>query len=42
MEKDAKKTAELIIKILSNPEDDATIAAVKKGVQELTQKHPIK
>lgn len=41
-EKDAKKTAELIIKILSNPEDDATIAAVKKGVQELTQKHPIK
>ncbi|WP_035516017.1 serine hydroxymethyltransferase, partial [Lactobacillus helveticus] len=40
-EEDAKKTAELIIEILSNPEDEATINHVKQGVKELTQKHPI-
>ena len=40
-EEDAKKTAELIIEILSNPEDEATIDHVKEEVKELTQKHPI-
>ncbi|ALJ22786.1 serine hydroxymethyltransferase [Lactobacillus gallinarum] len=40
-EEDAKKTAELIIEILSNPEDEATINHVKQEVKELTQKHPI-
>ncbi|AFR21297.1 serine hydroxymethyltransferase [Lactobacillus helveticus] len=40
-EEDAKKTAELIIEILSNPEDEATIDHVKQEVKGLTQKHPI-
>lgn len=40
-EDDAKKTAELIIELLSNPEDQTMITKVKQGVQELTQKHPI-
>lgn len=40
-EEDAKKTAGLIIEILSNPEDETTIAHVKQEVKELTQKHPI-
>src|SRR5699024_9867846 len=37
----AKKTAGLIIEILSNPEDETTIEHVKQEVKELTQKHPI-
>lgn len=40
-EEDAKKTASLIIEILSNPEDGATIEHVKEEVHALTQKHPI-
>ena len=40
-EEDAKKTAGLIIEILSNPEDETTIEHVKQEVKELTQKHPI-
>lgn len=40
-EADAKKTAEMIIEILSDPENPATIAHVKEEVQALTKKHPI-
>jgi glycine hydroxymethyltransferase len=40
-EDDAKKTASLIIEILSNPKDEATIEHVKKEVHALTQKHPV-
>src|SRR5699024_12848927 len=40
-EADAKKTAEMIIEILSDPENSATIAHVKEEVQALTKKHPI-
>lgn len=40
-EDDAKKTASLIIEILSNPKDEATIEHVKKKVHALTQKHPV-
>lgn len=40
-EEDAKKTASLIIEILSNPEDEKTIEHVKEEVHALTQKHPI-
>ncbi|WP_308555899.1 serine hydroxymethyltransferase [uncultured Lactobacillus sp.] len=40
-EDDAKKTASLIIEILSNPEDEKTIEHVKEEVHALTQKHPI-
>lgn len=40
-EEDAKKTAGLIIEILSNPEDETTIEHVRQEVKELTQKHPI-
>ncbi|MCT7802401.1 MAG: serine hydroxymethyltransferase [Lactobacillus crispatus] len=40
-EVDAKKTAEMIIEILSDPENPATIAHVKEEVQALTKKHPI-
>lgn len=40
-EDDAKKTASLIIEILSNPKDEKTIEHVKDEVHALTQKHPI-
>lgn len=40
-EDDAKKTASLIIEILSNPEDEKTIEHVKEEVHALMQKHPI-
>ena len=40
-EEDAKKTASLIIEILSNPKDEKTIEHVKDEVHALTQKHPI-
>lgn len=40
-EEDAKKTASLIVEILSNPEDEKTIEHVKEEVHALTQKHPI-
>lgn len=41
-EDDAKKTASLIIEILSNPKDEKTIEHVKDEVHALTQKHPVK
>lgn len=40
-EDDAKKTASLIIEILSNPKDEKTIEHVKDEVHALTQKHPV-
>ena len=40
-EDDAKKTASLIIEILSNPKDEKTIEHIKDEVHALTQKHPI-
>lgn len=40
-EKDAREVADLISKILNNSTDEATIAEVKKAVQELAAKHPI-
>lgn len=40
-EEDAKKTASLIIEILSNPKDEKTIEHVKDEVHALTQKHPV-
>lgn len=40
-EDDAKKTASLIIEILSNPKDEKTIEHVKDEVHVLTQKHPV-
>ncbi|NME31197.1 serine hydroxymethyltransferase [Lactobacillus amylovorus subsp. animalium] len=41
-EDDSKKTASLIIEILSNPKDEKTIEHVKDEVHALTQKHPVK
>ena len=40
-EEDARKTASLIIEILSDPDNEATIEHVKKEVHELTKKHPV-
>ena len=40
-EDDAKKTASLIIEILSNPKDEKTIEHIKDEVHALTQKHPV-
>lgn len=40
-EKDAQKTAELIIEVLSKSNDEAVIDHVKQEVKELTKKHPI-
>lgn len=40
-EEDASKTASLIIEILSDPDNEATIEHVKKEVHELTKKHPV-
>lgn len=40
-EDDAKKTASLIIEILSNLKDEKTIEHVKDEVHALTQKHPV-
>lgn len=40
-EEDAKKTASLIIEILSNPKDEKMIEHVKDEVHALTQKHPV-
>lgn len=40
-EEDAKKTASLIIEILSNPKDEKTIEHIKDEVHALTQKHPV-
>ena len=40
-EDDAKKTASLIIEILSNTKDEKTIEHVKDEVHALTQKHPV-
>lgn len=40
-EEDARKTASLIIEMLSDPDNEATIEHVKKEVHELTKKHPV-
>lgn len=40
-EDDAKKTASLIIEILSNPKDEKTIEHIKDEVHALMQKHPV-
>ncbi|EEJ71063.1 serine hydroxymethyltransferase [Lactobacillus ultunensis] len=40
-EEDAKKTASLIIEILSDPKNEKVIEHVKDEVHALTQKHPI-
>ena len=40
-EEDARKTASLIIEILSDPDNEATIEHVKKEVHGLTKKHPV-
>lgn len=40
-EDDAKKTASLIIEILSNPKDEKTLEHVKNEVHALTQKYPV-
>lgn len=40
-EEDARKTASLIIEILSDPDNEAIIEHVKKEVHELTKKHPV-
>ncbi|WP_251546595.1 serine hydroxymethyltransferase [Limosilactobacillus caecicola] len=41
-EEDTRRVADLIAKLLNNPEDDVVINEVQRGVQELTQRHPIK
>ena len=38
---DTKKTASLIIEILSDPKNEKVIEHVKDEVHALTQKHPI-
>ena len=40
-EEDTKKTASLIIEILSDPKNEKVIEHVKDEVHALTQKHPI-
>ena len=40
-EEDSRQVADLIVKLLSHPEDQEVIEAVKDGVRKLTAKHPI-
>ena len=40
-EADAKQVAELIIKVLKNPENQAVLAEVKQAVKQLTDAHPL-
>ena len=40
-EADAKEVAELILQVLANPEDEATIASVEQSVLDLTSRFPL-
>lgn len=40
-EEDSRQVADLIVKLLSHPEDQEVIEVVKDGVRKLTAKHPI-
>lgn len=40
-EADAKEVAELILQVLANPEDEATLASVEQSVLDLTSRFPL-